>query len=634
MEARNNKLNNSTTEKVCSLLYKEHYELTNTGLAIFNDTFKIIKCNSAFKTSYLFHLKDKQINIIDKLTREEREHFLFELTNNAYYNKDHTITDSANNLLFVNIEAYTLLKDQTEGNFYKLAISDLTKEKKLQTRLENNIRELEEKNKQLELQNEKITETNKLTNLFLANTSHELRTPLNAIIGFSDLLVSNSLNNSDETKTQYAKYIKDSGLHLLSIINDILDLSKIEAGKISIQREEINAYFEINNVIRDLQQFSAQKNISIINDVTDDSLLYADRKRFRQIIYNLINNSIKFTNNGGYIQIGTEEAKTDNTITFFVKDNGIGINDKNKDLVFEPFYQTNSQYNKQQEGVGLGLSLVKRLVEEHNGKIWLESADNLGTTVSFSLPTKKGEPIQNVLYISHKDMPTLAKINFHKHKAICHQYSPEDDFNIKNVKYQLILINNDLNTTEIQNTYNKVKKQLINSLIPIHLACFDNINNIILDNVQFIQKESLTRRRFYSLFNLDQKISSKNKSITILFSTMPTTVLQVKNLLNEEEFKLIHIENFRDFKELINEITIDYLILDFKKGCGEKEKFLIELKNSNLQGTKKLIILPDNNCQLEFQPLKHGKKLYSIKSALENSFQLKNIKSYRSLYNV
>ena len=160
------------------------------------------------------------------------------------------------------------------------------------------------------------------------------------------------------------------------------------------------------------------------------------------------------------------------------------------------------------------------------------------------------------------------------------------------------------------------------------------MNNIILDNVKFIQKDFLTRKSFYSLFNLHKSIPPKNKAITVLYSSVPTTILQIKNLLHEEDYKVIHIDNFRDFKELINEIKINFLILDFKKGCGEKEKFLIELKNSSLIETKNLILLPDKDTRLEFQALNHGKKLYSIKSALENSSQLKDIKTYRSLYNV
>lgn len=221
---------------------------------------------------------------------------------------------------------------------------------------------------------------------FLATMSHELRTPLNSIIGFSEILTHEIVGELNDKQSEYVEHISNSGKHLLGLINSILDFSKMEAGKMEI----CCCPFCVGDVVEEVRAtiipIAERKNIKIKVSVEPDLTMNADRTKFKQILYNLIGNAIKFTEQGGTVSINVKQVG--DMIHTSVKDNGIGISSENTDRLFEPFKQL-SKYNiREQGGTGLGLTIVKKYVEMHKGKIWVKSQPGKGSTFEFVIPVE------------------------------------------------------------------------------------------------------------------------------------------------------------------------------------------------------------------------------------------------------
>lgn len=238
-----------------------------------------------------------------------------------------------------------------------------------------------------------IAETsNRTKSEFLANMSHELRTPLNSIIGFSDVLLEGNGGNLNEKQTRYLKNISKSGKHLLTIINDILDISKIESGKIQLHKEIISVKSLLEDMLASMQSLAAKKEIVIkISFDSDLGYMLADKGKIKQVLYNLIGNAIKFTDHGGFVTIS---AKVNGDMTYIsIKDSGIGISKKDQDKLFKPFTQIDSSISRRYEGTGLGLALAKELVVLHGGQIWVESELEKGSIFTFTIPLNKSHPV-------------------------------------------------------------------------------------------------------------------------------------------------------------------------------------------------------------------------------------------------
>ncbi|MCD4821533.1 MAG: PAS domain S-box protein [Methanococcoides sp.] len=221
---------------------------------------------------------------------------------------------------------------------------------------------------------------------FLASMSHDLRTPLNAIIGFSEMLNMQDFGPLNEKQQRYVGNVLNSGKYLLSLINDILDLSKVEAHKMELYIEEFSIPNVIDEVISTLVTLASNKNINLIDNV--DTVLIkmnADKKIFKQILYNFVSNAIKYTPENGTVTI--EAYSVDNSIIINIIDNGIGISDENMKELFQPYQQINNLETREQLGTGLGLTLVKKFVELHGGEVWVESEVGKGSTFGFSIPT-------------------------------------------------------------------------------------------------------------------------------------------------------------------------------------------------------------------------------------------------------
>lgn len=251
------------------------------------------------------------------------------------------------------------------------------------------IQGLEKQNKQLRQEINKALELSKSRMTFLASLSHELRTPINSIIGFIDILLDSKLNLTEEEKTKYLNYISVNSRRLLILINDIIDLAKIDSGTISLEYSEVNLNAEVRDTINLFREKIKQKQLDLILELDPDletKFLYADRNRLHQIISNLITNAIKFTEEG-FIKISTRK-EADNFI-LSVEDTGIGIPEGEINFIFEEFRRASTAIRKSIEGTGLGLSITKRLVELMKGEIKVESQEGIGTTFTVIFPANK-----------------------------------------------------------------------------------------------------------------------------------------------------------------------------------------------------------------------------------------------------
>jgi signal transduction histidine kinase/CheY-like chemotaxis protein len=244
--------------------------------------------------------------------------------------------------------------------------------------------------KDLEAANAQIAEVSRLKSEFLANMSHELRTPLNAILGFSELLRDDLAGKiTEKQRKDCLDNIYNSGKHLLSLINDVLDLTKIEAGRMDLVYEEFGVESALREVLNVTRSLAVKKEIQITSQVEPPDLLcIADKNKFKQVLYNLLSNAIKFTPNGGKVRVSA--ARGGENLTLEVEDSGIGIPKELQHKIFGAFYQVQSSSSREYPGTGLGLALTKKLIELHAGTIGFESAPGKGTTFTVVLPLKPG----------------------------------------------------------------------------------------------------------------------------------------------------------------------------------------------------------------------------------------------------
>ena len=220
---------------------------------------------------------------------------------------------------------------------------------------------------------------------FLANMSHELRTPLNAIIGFSEALLERMFGDLNAKQDDYLKDIHSSGHHLLALINDVLDLSKLEAGHMELNRSNFDVGATLEGTVT-LVRERAHRHGLRLSLAVDAAVgeISGDERKFRQIVLNLLSNAVKFTPDGGWVEVGAR--RTADAVEVRVADNGIGIAAEDQEAIFEEFRQVGQSYIHKQQGTGLGLALAKRFVELHGGRIRVDSALGKGSTFTFTLP--------------------------------------------------------------------------------------------------------------------------------------------------------------------------------------------------------------------------------------------------------
>ncbi|MGB9361704.1 MAG: response regulator, partial [Candidatus Sulfotelmatobacter sp.] len=291
-----------------------------------------------------------------------------------------------------------LKKDQTEidmeitsyamnfaGRHAEVVVAvDVTQRKRDEEEKRKVTEKLAASNRELELRNREVERATRMKSKFLASMSHELRTPLNAIVGFSDLLAEGTAGILNDKQKRFVNHIKQGSAHLLQLINDILDLSKIEAGQLELHSEEFLVEDALPEVLSTIAPLAMAKGIRVEQKMETNSLVKADRVRFKQILYNLLSNAVKFTPNGGEINIACIDDR--DFVSVSVTDTGIGIRPEDQKLVFEEFRQVEGTPDTAHQGTGLGLAITKRLVEQQGGRVSLESELGKGSRFTFTIP--------------------------------------------------------------------------------------------------------------------------------------------------------------------------------------------------------------------------------------------------------
>ena len=267
-----------------------------------------------------------------------------------------------------------LLKDMELSNIFKVQLKAL----------KDGIVEKNEAYKTIKEQNEKILEADKVKNEFLANISHELRTPLNSILGFADILNTQLYGKLNAKQEEYINDIRVSGTHLLGMINEILDMSKIEANAMKIVKSTFWISRAMDEVCNILQPLAQKKNINLVKSLQVDFEVFADYQKIQQILYNLVSNAIKYSPENNNVDIViTSDA---DSFKIAVHDNGVGIDKKYHGKIFAKFVQLDNAYTKTESSTGLGLTITKELVELHEGRISVISEVNNGSTFIVEIP--------------------------------------------------------------------------------------------------------------------------------------------------------------------------------------------------------------------------------------------------------
>ncbi len=279
---------------------------------------------------------------------------------------------------------------------------------------------VKERTAELTTANAELARAARLKDEFLANMSHELRTPLNAILGMSEMLQEGIYGNLDEKQTKSVHTIEESGRHLLSLINDILDLAKIEAGKVKLDIIPVSVPSISQLCLRLIRQLAVKKRLKTLSNYDNEvNIIQADERYLKQILLNLLSNAVKFTPKGGTINLEIVGDIEQNIVNITVSDTGMGIAEKDMEFLFKPFVQIDGGLNRAHEGTGLGLSLVYRLTELHGGSIYVKSQIDKGSKFTVSLPWKEINPdhmkqspqiISNATILIVDDNPKIIQI--------------------------------------------------------------------------------------------------------------------------------------------------------------------------------------------------------------------------------
>jgi signal transduction histidine kinase len=239
--------------------------------------------------------------------------------------------------------------------------------------------EIQDKSRQLEIASQHKSQ-------FLANMSHELRTPLNAILGYTELILDNIYGETPDKMREVLERLQANGKHLLSLINDVLDLSKIEAGQLTLDLADYSIKDVVDTVVSAVESLANGKNLALTADVGSNLPIgHGDGRRLAQVLLNLVGNAIKFTDKG---EVAINATAQNGSFTVAVRDTGPGIASLDQGKIFEEFQQADNSATKRKGGTGLGLSIAKRIIAMHGGRIWVESEVAKGSTFAFTIPVK------------------------------------------------------------------------------------------------------------------------------------------------------------------------------------------------------------------------------------------------------
>lgn len=359
--------------------YRALFEKSNDAVLLHDLTGKILDINDKACTMFGYSKEEfMKLNIIDLILPEDKQRTIEamgKVKENRNWRNETRMIGSDGSLLYLDVSGSLV---EMQQNIIQAVGRDITDRIKAEEGM-------------MRAKIEAETASRAKTE-FLATMSHELRTPLNSIIGFSDIMLDGMAGELVDKQEHYIEHISHSGRHLLNLINDILDISKIEAGKMELYLEEVEIKKAVNEIVTITDSLAARKNINVNVNIPDGiPAIRADKSKLKQILYNILGNAIKFTDDNGHVSIRVSYSAE--SVIVSITDTGIGISPEDKKKLFKPFSQIDASISRRYEGTGLGLALVKELIELHGGMIWVESEAGKGSTFSFKLPVKPDKSV-------------------------------------------------------------------------------------------------------------------------------------------------------------------------------------------------------------------------------------------------
>lgn len=465
--------------------------------------------------------------------------------------------------------------------------------KELNTEFERRVRERTE---ELDRINRELERSSQHKNIFIANMSHELRTPLNSILGFSNVLLDKTFGELTETQERYVRNINSSGRYLLDLINNILDIAKIEAGKYDMSYEEFPLESAIGDVLNTMRGIAEKKGIKIeINIDSAIGSIVADKMKIKQIFYNLLSNAIKFTPEGGRVGIKASRItikrgeEMEEVIKCSVWDTGIGISSEDKERIFDEFVQADSAFSRRYGGTGLGLALTKRLVELHGGSISVESVLGGGSTFTFSIPCasgrKTGIPVEEIeavrlnfpwmdekapLILIIEDDPASSELmTIHLTQAgyrVAHAFDGEEAIEkAKKLRPFAILLDIMLPKKDGWEVLQELKTDEITSQIPVLIhSIVDNKDLAFALGATDYLLKPLDRTALLEKLQGLSVIKAKKTPITILIIESNGSLDYLKENLGTEEFLIYSAKEGKRGLELAVALRPDIILLDLE----------------------------------------------------------------------
>lgn len=459
-------------------------------------------------------------------------------------------------------------------------------------------REIIERSEELERMNMELERANQLKNSFIANMSHELRTPLNSIIGFSNVLIEKTFGELTEYQERYIRNIHTSGSHLLDLINNMLDIAKIESGKYDMSYETFDVEEVLSEVYNIIKPLTDKKTIDLsLNIAKDLGPVTADRVKLKQIFYNLLSNAIKFTPEGGKIGInvwrtGLEEQSSTGVdfIKFSVWDTGVGISSDDIDRIFDEFEQVDTSFSRKYGGAGLGLALTKKLVELHGGHVAVESKLGSGSTFTFYVPfasplPDKEQQITEVeavrlnfpwmkdkaplILVVEDDIPSAELLTIHLSQAgykVAHAFDGEDAIlKARAMKPFAILLDIMLPKKDGWEVLQTLKSDEKTANIPVLIhSIIDNKDlAFALGAADYLLKPLDKFSLLEKLHGLSTTKAKKGLS-TILVVESNVDVEALKESLNPKEFLVYSAKSGKRGLELAIALKPDIILLDFE----------------------------------------------------------------------
>jgi len=481
----------------------------------------------------------------------------------------------------------SIKKFKAEIKERKQAVQELSK---YQEDLEKLVKE---RTAELSYSNAELAKAARMKDEFLASMSHELRTPLNSVLGLSEALQEEVYGSLNQKQLKSLENIEQSGRHLLSLINEILDLAKIEAGKIELEYTRISIRNLVESSLVFVKQIALEKRLKVTSGVSGSiEFFMADEKRMKQILVNLLSNAVKFTPVGGEVALDVVVHEEDNKIDFCVKDTGIGISEENMEKLFIAFVQIDSSLSREYEGTGLGLALVKNLTELHNGAISVESVVNEGSSFTVSLPfLQEGEPaggmkesdsnlfknVRKAFIIEDNEVEAeqirryLKEINI---ESMVHYQGVGALEKVKEFKPDIVLLDIGLPDISGWEVLRALKADGEISAVPVVIVSVldEKKTGFDLGAQEYIVKP-ITRKGLINVLEENQKVEQHTQSTTrvhgsqaliLLADDNETNIETVKDYLEVKQFRVIVARNGKEAVARASEIKPELILMDIQ----------------------------------------------------------------------